>query len=158
MNWISAPTTLRAISNFCCSVSVPGRAATIRLCSRAKRVCASVSGVFSSARTSPAIRASSGRPVCGPKRSISGAATALPRAPGRGRKPSGSSSRASLFAGSPSTGPARSQSSRDADSPYTVEPSMKELIWLSCWRGVSAVPVPGAAGVRLKAMLPVSLR
>src|SRR5439155_21422430 len=54
-----------------------------------------------------------------------------------------------------STGPRRSHARRAGSTPYTFDASMKLLSVLTCWRGV-ATPVPGAAGVREKAIAPRS--
>ena len=81
----SAPTTRRAIWNFCSFESDEGNCPTIRLCSRANSVCTEVSAMFSFARTSPASTALDGVPMSAPIRSMGGAVAALPRASARGR-------------------------------------------------------------------------
>ena len=85
MYWISAPTTARAIWNFCSAVSDSGSSETIRLCSLAKRVVTASSEAFSFARTSPDTAASSGVIARAPSSSIVGAVATSPRSLATGR-------------------------------------------------------------------------
>ena len=104
MYWISAPTTRRAIWYLSSAVSNTGSSRTMRLCSRAKIVWASVRPMFSFALASPATTARPGSATWVPNRSIAGA---FARASARGRNPPGRRSDA----------PSRSHVARVASEP-----------------------------------------